>query len=123
MILAHNYQGPEIQDIADIVGDFLGLARQSASTDADIIVFCGVHFMAETAAMISRDKRVLIPDLDAGCSLADTITADQLRAWKAEHPGSVVVSYINTTAAVKAESDFCCTSSNVVSVVESIPEH
>jgi len=123
VILAHNYQVPEIQDIADYVGSSLGLARQAAKTDADTIVFCGVHFMAETAAMICPDKTVLIPDPEAGCSLADTITADQLRAWKAEHPGAVVVSYVNTTAAVKAESDFCCTSSNAVSVVESIPEY
>lgn len=123
VILAHNYQVPEIQDIADVVGDSLGLARQAAKTKADTIVFCGVHFMAETAAMISRDKKVLIPDLEAGCSLADTITAEQLRAWKAEHPDAVVVSYVNTTAAVKAESDFCCTSSNAVSIVQSIPEN
>src|SRR5699024_1671728 len=103
LILAHNYQLPEIQDIADFVGDSLGLARKADQTDADIIVFCGVHFMAETASVISRDKKVLIPDLEAGCSLADTITADQLRNWKADHPGAVVVSYINTTAEVKAE--------------------
>lgn len=122
LILAHNYQLPEIQDIADFVGDSLGLARKADKTDADIIVFCGVHFMAETASVISRDKQVLIPDPEAGCSLADTITAEQLRSWKVEHPGAVVVSYINTTAEVKAESDYCCTSSNAVSVVESIPE-
>lgn len=122
VILAHNYQVPEIQDIADFVGDSLGLARQAAKANAGTIVFCGVHFMAETAAVISRDKKVLIPDLKAGCSLADTITADQLRDWKAAHPGAVVVSYVNTTAEVKAESDFCCTSSNAVSIVESIPE-
>lgn len=122
IILAHNYQIPEVQDVADFVGSSLGLAQQAEKTDADIIVFCGVHFMAETASMISRNKKVLIPDLDAGCSLADTITAAQLRDWKKEHPGAVVVSYVNTTAAVKAESDYCCTSSNAVQVVESIPE-
>jgi quinolinate synthase len=120
VILAHNYQIPEIQDLADYVGDSLGLSRQAAKTDADVIVFCGVHFMAETASIISPDKTVLIPDPDAGCSLADSITADQLRQWKAEHPGAVVVSYVNTTADIKAESDYCCTSSNAVGVVESI---
>jgi quinolinate synthase len=104
------------------VGDSLGLSRRAAETEAETIVFCGVHFMAETASIISPDKTVLIPDLNAGCSLADTINADQLREWKAEHPGAVVVSYINTTAAVKAESDYCCTSSNAVDIVESIPE-
>lgn len=122
VILAHNYQIPEIQDIADYVGDSLGLSRLAAKTEAETIVFCGVHFMAETASIISPDKTVLIPDLDAGCSLADSITGDQLRAWKAEHPGAVVVSYINTTADVKAETDYCCTSSNAVAVVEAIPE-
>ncbi len=122
VILAHNYQVPDVQDIADFVGDSLGLSRQAAETEADTIIFCGVHFMAETASIISPDKTVLIPDLDAGCSLADSITADQLRDWKAEHPNAVVVSYINTTAAVKAESDYCCTSSNAVKIVESIPE-
>lgn len=122
VILAHNYQVPDVQDIADFVGDSLGLSRQAADTDADTIIFCGVHFMAETASIISPDKTVLIPDLDAGCSLADSITADQLRAWKADHPDAVVVSYINTTAAIKAESDYCCTSSNAVQIVESIPE-
>jgi quinolinate synthase len=122
VILAHNYEVPDIQDIADFVGDSLGLSRQAAETDAETIIFCGVHFMAETASIISPDKTVLIPDLDAGCSLADSITADQLREWKAEHPDAVVVSYINTTAAVKAESDYCCTSSNSVKIVESIPE-
>jgi len=121
VILAHNYQVPEIQDIADYVGSSLGLARQAAKTDADTIVFCGVHFMAETAAMICPDKTVLIPDPQAGCSLADTITAGQLRAWKTEHPGAVVVSYVNTTAEVKAESDYCCTSSNAVQIIEAIP--
>ncbi len=122
VILAHNYQVPEIQDIADYVGDSLGLSRQAAETEADIIVFCGVHFMAETASIISPDKTVLIPDLDAGCSLADSITAGELRTWKADHPDAVVVSYINTTAAIKAESDYCCTSSNSVQIVESIPQ-
>src|SRR5699024_8986288 len=122
VVLAHNYEVPDVQDIADYVGDSLGLSRQAAKTDAEVIVFCGVHFMAETASIISPDKTVLIPDLDAGCSLADSITADQLRAWKAEHPGAVVVAYINTTAAVKAECDYCCTSSNAVQIVESIPE-
>lgn len=122
VILAHNYQIPEIQDIADYVGDSLGLSRQAAKTDADVIVFCGVHFMAETASIISPEKKVLIPDLDAGCSLADSITGNQLKEWKQQHPGAVVVSYINTTAEVKAESDYCCTSSNAVGIVNSIPE-
>ena len=121
VILAHNYQLPEIQDIADHVGDSLGLSRLAATVEQSTIVFCGVHFMAETAKILSPDKTVLIPDARAGCSLADTITADQLRAWKAEHPGAVVVSYVNTTAAVKAETDICCTSSNAVDVVASIP--
>jgi quinolinate synthase len=122
VILAHNYQVSEIQDIADYVGDSLGLAQQAAKTDAEVIVFCGVHFMAETASVISPNKKVLIPSLAAGCSLADTMDADQLRAWKAEHPGAVVVSYVNTTAEVKAETDYCCTSSNAMAVVNSIPE-
>jgi quinolinate synthase len=122
VILAHNYQLPEIQDVADFVGDSLGLAREGAATGAPAIAFCGVHFMAETAAILSPEKTVLIPDLDAGCSLAASITAEQLRAWKAEHPGAVVVSYVNTTAAVKAESDYCCTSGNAKAVVESIPQ-
>jgi quinolinate synthase len=121
LILAHNYQVPEVQDIADVVGDSLALARAAARTQADVIVFCGVHFMAETAAILNPGKTVLIPDLEAGCSLADSITADQLRAWKAEHPGAVVVAYVNTSAEVKAESDYCCTSSNAVQVVQSIP--
>lgn len=121
VILAHNYERPEVQDIADFVGDSLGLSREAAKTSAEVIVFCGVHFMAETAAILSPQKTVLLPDLAAGCSLADTITADQLRAWKAEHPGAVVVSYVNTTAAVKAESDYCCTSGNAVEIVNSIP--
>jgi quinolinate synthase len=121
VILAHNYERPEVQDVADVVGDSLGLSREAARTDADIIVFCGVHFMAETAAILSPRKTVLLPDLAAGCSLADTITAGQLIEWKGEHPGAVVVSYVNTSAAVKAESDYCCTSGNAVEVVNSIP--
>src|SRR5688500_831491 len=104
IILAHNYQRPEVQDVADVVGDSLGLSRQAAATDADAIVFCGVHFMAETASILSPDRTVLIPDLEAGCSLSDSITADQLRAWKALHPGAVVVMYVNTSAEVKAET-------------------
>lgn len=122
VLLAHNYQIPEIQDLADFTGDSLGLARQAAKTDADVIVFCGVHFMAETAAILCPDKKVLLPDIEAGCSLADTITAEQLREWKKRHPDAVVVSYVNTSAEVKAETDICCTSSNAVEVVSSIPE-
>jgi quinolinate synthase len=122
VILAHNYQVPEVQDVADYVGDSLGLSQEAASTEAEAIVFCGVHFMAETAAILCPDKTVLIPDLDAGCSLAASITAEQLRAWKAENPGAVVVSYVNTTAEVKAESDYCCTSGNAQAVIESIPK-
>lgn len=121
VILAHNYMLPEVQDIADHVGDSLGLSRIAARTDADVIVFCGVHFMAETAAILNPEKTVLLPELEAGCSLADCITAEELRAWKAEHPGAAVVAYVNTSAEVKAESDYCCTSSNAVQVVESIP--
>src|SRR5512141_1921873 len=121
VILAHNYQRGEVQDVADYVGDSLGLSREAAKTEADVIVFCGVHFMAETAAILSPDKQVLLPDMAAGCSLASTINADQLREWKAEHPGAVVVSYVNTTAEVKAESDYCCTSGNAVEIVNSIP--
>ena len=123
VILAHNYERPEVQDVADFVGDSLGLSREAARTDADVIVFCGVHFMAETAAILSPKKTVLLPDLAAGCSLAATIDADQLRTWKAEHPGAVVVAYVNTTAEVKAESDYCCTSGNAVEVVNAIPRH
>jgi len=121
VILAHNYQRAEVQDVADYVGDSLGLSREAAKTEADVIVFCGVHFMAETAAVLSPGKTVLLPDLAAGCSLASTIDAQQLRAWKAEHPGAVVVSYVNTTAEVKAETDYCCTSGNALEVVNAIP--
>jgi quinolinate synthase len=121
VIIAHNYQRPEVQDVADFVGDSLGLSREAARTPAEIIVFCGVHFMAETAAILSPGKTVLLPDLAAGCSLAATIDAEQLRAWKAGFPGAVVVSYVNTTAEVKAESDYCCTSGNAVDIVNSIP--
>src|SRR4051794_6745552 len=121
VILAHNYERAEVQDVADYVGDSLGLSREAAKTDADTIVFCGVHFMAETAKILSPKKTVLLPDLAAGCSLASTIDADQLRDWKAEHPGAVVVSYVNTTAEVKAESDYCCTSGNAVEVVNAVP--
>src|SRR3954466_8834647 len=120
VILAHNYQVPEVQDVADYVGDSLGLSRQAARAGADTIVFCGVHFMAETASALCPEKTVLLPDLDAGCSLADSITAAELRAWKAQHPGAIVVMYVNTTAEVKAETDYCCTSSNAVQVVEHI---
>ncbi len=121
VILAHNYQLPEVQDVADLVGDSLGLSQAAAGTDADVIAFCGVHFMAETAAILSPQRTVLIPDLEAGCSLAATIDADALRAWKAENPGAVVVSYVNTTAEVKAESDYCCTSGNARAVIEAVP--
>jgi len=121
VVLAHNYMRPEIQDVADHVGDSLALSRIAAATDAETIVFCGVHFMAETAKILSPHKTVLVPTAEAGCSLADTIDADQLRAWKAENPGAAVVAYVNTSAAVKAEADICCTSSNAVQVVESIP--
>jgi quinolinate synthase len=120
VILAHNYQLPEIQDIADYVGDSLGLSQQAAAAAADTIVFCGVHFMAETASILCPEKQVLIPDPDAGCSLADSITAQQLRDWKSQHPGATVVMYVNTTAEVKAETDYCCTSANAVQVVEHI---
>ena len=122
VILAHNYQVPEVQDIADFVGDSLGLARQAAKTPHKTILFCGVHFMAETAAIISPQKKVLIPDLEAGCSLSDSITVDNLRQWKKEHPGAITVGYVNTTADIKSELDYCCTSSNAVNVVNAIPE-
>lgn len=121
VILAHSYERPEVQDIADFVGDSLGLSRQAAATEAETIIFCGVHFMAETASILSPQKRVLIPDLDAGCSLAATITAEDVRKWKTAHPDAVVVAYVNTTAEVKAETDYCCTSSNAVKVVQAIP--
>jgi quinolinate synthase len=120
VILAHNYQVPEVQDVAHFVGDSLGLSRKAADTEADVIAFCGVHFMAETASILSPGKTVLLPDLDAGCSLADSITAPQLRAWKEKHPGAIVVMYVNTTAEVKAETDYCCTSANAVDVVRHI---
>lgn len=121
VILAHNYQIPEVQDVADFTGDSLGLSQAAARTDAEVIVFCGVHFMAETASILCPDKTVLLPDLEAGCSLAASITAEDLRAWKAKHPAAVVVSYVNTTAEVKAESDYCCTSANAVNVIRAIP--
>jgi quinolinate synthase len=120
VILAHNYQLPELQELADFTGDSLGLSREAAKTDAEVIEFCGVHFMAETASILSPDKTVLIADLGAGCSLSDSINADQLRAWKAQHPGAKVVMYVNTSAEVKAETDYCCTSSNAIKVVEHI---
>jgi quinolinate synthase len=121
VILAHNYQVPDIQDLADFVGDSLQLSQQAAATDKPLIVFCGVHFMAETAAILCPDKRVLIPDPEAGCSLAASAPAEEVRRWKAEHPGAVVVAYVNTDAVVKAEADYCCTSANAVNVVRSIP--
>src|SRR3954467_9413780 len=120
VILAHNYQVPEVQDVADYVGDSLGLSQQAARAGADTIAFCGVHFMAETASILCPEKTVLLPDLNAGCSLADSITADELRAWKAKRPDAIVVMYVNTTAEVKALTDYCCTSSNAVQVVEHI---
>jgi quinolinate synthase len=120
VILAHNYQLPEIQDVADYVGDSLGLSQQAAASDAAVIAFCGVHFMAETASVLCPEKTVLIPDLEAGCSLADAITPEQLRAWQAEHPGAITVMYVNTTAEIKALTDYCVTSSNAVAVVEHI---
>lgn len=121
VILAHNYELPEIQDIADYTGDSLALSRIAAKDPHSTIVFCGVHFMAETAKILSPDKRVLIPDARAGCSLANSITAEELAAWKADYPDAIVVSYVNTTAVVKALTDICCTSSNAVDVVKSIP--
>lgn len=122
VVLAHNYQRPEVQDVADFVGDSLGLSRQAAKTDADVIVFAGVHFMAETAKILSPTKRVLLPDLRAGCSLAATVTGAQVVAWKAKFPGYIAVGYVNTTAEVKAELDYCCTSGNVLDVIDAIPE-
>jgi quinolinate synthase len=121
VILAHNYQVPEIQEVADHVGDSLALARLAADTTASTIVFAGVYFMAETAKILSPERTVLIPDARAGCSLADSVTADEVRAWKAEHPGAAVVAYVNTSAEVKAEADVCCTSANAAAIVESIP--
>ncbi|NSL76505.1 MAG: quinolinate synthase NadA [Thaumarchaeota archaeon] len=123
LILSHNYQIPEIQDLADVVGDSLNLSLQALKSDKDLIVFCGVNFMAETASILAPNKKVVIPDLKAGCSLADTINVQQLREWKDKHPDAVVISYINTSAAIKAESDYCCTSSNAVKVVEEIPQN
>ena len=122
VILAHNYQVPEVQDVADFVGDSLGLSRQAAKVKQKTILFCGVHFMAETAAIVSPGKRVLIPDLEAGCSLSDSITIDQLRKWKKEHPDAITVGYVNTTAEIKSELDYCCTSSNAVNIVNAIPK-
>jgi quinolinate synthase len=122
LILAHNYQLPEVQDVADFVADSLELSRRAADADASTIAFCGVHFMAETAAILSPDKTVLIPDPDAGCSLAESITAPQLAAWKAEHPSAIVVMYVNTSAEVKALTDYCCTSANAVAVVRRVLE-
>ncbi len=122
VILAHNYQVPDVQDVADFVGDSLGLSRQAAKVDNKTILFCGVHFMAETAAIISPQKKVLIPDLDAGCSLSDSITLNDLRKWKKDHPNAISVGYVNTTAEIKSELDYCCTSSNAVNVVKAIPE-
>ena len=120
-ILAHNYQRPEIQDVADVVADSLRMARRATELESPLLVICGVHFMAETAAIANPEKRVLIPDLAAGCSLADTIRADDVRAWRAGHPNGIVVTYVNSSAAVKAESDYCCTSGNAVAVVEALP--
>ena len=121
VIVAHNYQVGEIQDVADFLGDSLNLARWARESKVEVILFCGVHFMAETASILCPDKKILIPDLEAGCSLADMIRPEEVRQWKLEHPKGVVVAYVNTTAAVKAESDYCCTSANAVKVVQSIP--
>src|SRR5256884_6552963 len=120
-ILAHNYQRPEIQDVADVVADSLRMARRASELDAPILVICGVHFMAETAAIANPDKRILIPDPTAGCSLASTIQAADVRAWRATHPEGLVVAYINTAAAVKAEADYCCTSVTAVAVINALP--
>lgn len=122
VILAHNYQIPDVQDIADFTGDSLGLSRKAATVPQKTILFCGVNFMAETAAIICPEKKVLIPDLEAGCSLSDSITVDELRNWKKQHPDAITVGYVNTTAEIKAELDYCCTSSNAVNVVKTIPE-
>ena len=122
VILAHNYQVPDVQDVADFVGDSLGLSRQAAKVKQNTILFCGVHFMAETAKIISPQKKVLIPDLEAGCSLSDSITVDELLNWKKEHPNAISVGYVNTTAEIKSELDYCCTSSNAISVVNAIPD-
>jgi|TARA_B100001179_G_C18600398_1_gene409823 quinolinate synthase len=121
LILSHNYQIPEIQDLANFVGDSLELSIQARNADNNLIVFCGVHFMAETVSILAPKKTILIPDLEAGCSLAETINVEQLRKWKGKHPEAVVVSYINTSARIKAESDYCCTSSNAIKIIESIP--
>ncbi len=121
VILAHNYQAPEIQDVADFVGDSLGLSQQAAKTDSEVIAFCGVHFMAETAKILNPGKTVIMPDLDAGCSLADSCNADALAAWRRRHPRHAVVSYINCSAGVKTLSDVICTSGNAVKIVQSIP--
>jgi quinolinate synthase len=123
VILAHNYQIPGIQDVADFTGDSLGLSRQAAKVDQKTILFCGVHFMAETASIISPNKKVLVPDLQAGCSLSDSITLDELKNWKKQHPHAITVGYVNTTAEIKSELDYCCTSSNAVNVVKAIPEN
>jgi quinolinate synthase len=122
VILAHNYEIPDVQDIADFTGDSLGLSRLAATVDQKTILFCGVHFMAETAAIISPEKKVLLPSLEAGCSLSDSITVDELRNWKKQHPNAISVGYVNTTAEIKSELDYCCTSSNAVNVVKAIPE-
>ncbi|HEY5632059.1 quinolinate synthase NadA [Nitrososphaera sp. AFS] len=121
IIIAHNYQLPEVQEVADVIGDSLALSRTAAQSDAQTIVFCGVHFMAETAAILCPDKQVLIPDSDAGCSLASSVNTAEVKSWKAKHPNAIVVSYVNTSAEVKALSDYCCTSSNAVKIVNSIP--
>ena len=122
VILAHNYEIPDVQDIADFTGDSLGLSRLAATVDQKTILFCGVHFMAETAAIISPEKKVLLPSLEAGCSLSDSITVDELRNWKKQYPNAISVGYVNTTAEIKSELDYCCTSSNAVNVVNAIPE-